>query len=241
MGRPYRGNHPFHSIVEGVTRKLEPKRAEKTDFTEPHSERVSEVMEAMAEAMATESSKKLLKKRSDVLELGYLKERHGPLVEELRPYQVELAGVVGIAHDVGKRMITEKFGHAIWEKKNLSKKEWGIIHKHPRESRIFIEKIPGRFSKLVAGIVLHHHAHFAGGGYPGHIKRERIPMLARMLAVADALDSMIYPRPYREKMTLADALKELKRNKGTQFDPDVVDLLAKMVRKKNLALRTYVQ
>jgi len=78
------------------------------------------------------------------------------------------------------------------------------------------------FSDIVPGI-RHHHEHFDGGGYPKGLKGEDIPVVGRLIAVADAYDAMTTDRPYRVKLDHREALIELKNYAGTQFDPRVVD------------------
>jgi response regulator RpfG family c-di-GMP phosphodiesterase len=73
-------------------------------------------------------------------------------------------------------------------------------------------------------VVLHHHERFNGGGYPHGLKGSEIPLGARIVAVADAYHAMVHDRPYSEALTHEEALEELRRNAGTQFDPAVVDV-----------------
>lgn len=225
----YTENH-FSKIIQKSLEKLE-----KTNFSYPHSARVAEVMEAM--------SYELEKKGVNVLDFGLFQKKYSKLTPFLKNMTSQLVGSVGFTHDVGKRLISEKHGHELWEKRNLSEKDWSIIKKHPEESALFIKKIPGKFSNLIADLILYHHLNFDGSGYPQkeNMKGKNIPLITRMLKVADALDSMIYTRPYRKGMKLKEAVKELERNKGTQFDPMMVDLLKKMIKSKNQMLKTYVK
>ncbi|HID55662.1 TPA: HD domain-containing protein, partial [Candidatus Poribacteria bacterium] len=80
-----------------------------------------------------------------------------------------------------------------------------------------------------AEIVLYHHERMDGSGYPFHLKGDRIPLAARIVAVADAYDAMISERPYRKALSKEEAIRELIRNKG-RFDPDVVDLFCESLR-----------
>ena len=78
-------------------------------------------------------------------------------------------------------------------------------------------------------IILGHHEHWDGHGYPRGLAREQIPLAARVLAVVDAFEAMTVGRPYREPLSEAEALVELRRCAGTQFDPRVVEEFGRMV------------
>jgi len=93
------------------------------------------------------------------------------------------------------------------------------------------------FLEKARGLVLHHHERYDGNGYPHGLKGEDIPIGARLLAVADAYEAMTSPRPYRERtLTHKEALEELERNMGTQFDPDVVESFVDIIKKNSLVV-----
>jgi HD-GYP domain-containing protein (c-di-GMP phosphodiesterase class II) len=77
-------------------------------------------------------------------------------------------------------------------------------------------------------VVRHHHERWDGGGYPAGLRAEEIPLWARIFSVVDALDAMTATRPYRDGRSYEDALAEIRRNAGTQFDPEVVDALERI-------------
>lgn len=83
----------------------------------------------------------------------------------------------------------------------------------------------------VIPIIMHHHEKYDGTGYPSKLKKLQIPYGARIMAVADAFEAMVYGRPYRERMDINSAVKEIKKKGGTQFDPRVVDAFLKIVKK----------
>jgi HD-GYP domain-containing protein (c-di-GMP phosphodiesterase class II) len=93
------------------------------------------------------------------------------------------------------------------------------------------------FLSQAAEIVLSHQEHYDGSGYPQGLRGEQIPLGARIFAVADSLDAMISNRPYRKAMTLDAAFEEIRRNSGTQFDPNVVEVFFSIPRETWMAYR----
>jgi HD-GYP domain-containing protein (c-di-GMP phosphodiesterase class II) len=80
---------------------------------------------------------------------------------------------------------------------------------------------------------MHHHERYDGTGYPSRLKKGQIPEGARIMAVADAFEAMVYGRPYRERKDIASAVKEIKKKSGTQFDPKAVEAFLKVIKKIN--------
>ncbi len=123
-------------------------------------------------------------------------------------------------HDVGKIGVPD----AILNKKGpLDESEWKMMRKHPELGVKIVEPIG--FSSAATDIILSHHERFDGKGYPFGLAREEIPITARAFAVLDAFDAMTSDRPYRQGVAPAVALEGIQRHSGTQFDPDVVDIL----------------
>jgi putative nucleotidyltransferase with HDIG domain len=121
-------------------------------------------------------------------------------------------------HDIGKIGVDLS---VIRKEGALSNDDWAKIRKHPEIGARIVRQIG--FLNDIAPIIKHHHAKFSGGGYPDPKKRgERIPIGSRIIAVADAYDAMLSDRPYRKAMSREEAMTELKRCSGTQFDPNVV-------------------
>jgi HD-GYP domain-containing protein (c-di-GMP phosphodiesterase class II) len=81
-------------------------------------------------------------------------------------------------------------------------------------------------------IILYHHEKYDGTGYPSGLKKEQIPLGARVMAVVDAFEAMIQGRPYRKILSISDALNELRKNSGTQFDPKVISAFAELSKQK---------
>ena len=112
----------------------------------------------------------------------------------------------------------------------LTPGEFKVIRNQPTRSAELIR--PVKFLKPVLPIILYHHEKYDGSGYPSGIKKEQIPLGARIMAVVDAFEAMTQDRPYKKKLTVKEALDELTRNSGTQFDPKVVSAFVQLHNQK---------
>ena len=126
-------------------------------------------------------------------------------------------------HDVGKLWIPQQI---LDKPEKLNEEEKEIVKKHVFYGYEYIKS--KKMSSSIAEAVLYHHEHFDGKGYIG-LKGNEIPLFSRIVAVADAFDAMTSDRPYRKASSLEDAVEELKRNSGTQFDPEIVEVFIKEV------------
>jgi diguanylate cyclase (GGDEF)-like protein/PAS domain S-box-containing protein len=122
-------------------------------------------------------------------------------------------------HDIGKIAITEEI---LLKKSKLTEEEWEAIKKHPVIGSN-IAKATTQIAHVAEGI-LYHHEWWDGSGYPKGLKGEDIPIEARIISIVDAYDVMRNGRPYKKKMNKIEAVMELKRCSGTQFDPDLVEI-----------------
>ncbi len=102
----------------------------------------------------------------------------------------------------------------------LTPEEFKIIRDHPTRNFELIK--PVEFLKPVLPIILYRHEKYDGTGYPSGLKKEQIPLGARIMAIVDAFEAMVMIRLYKNKLTVEEAIEELKRNSGTQFDPKAV-------------------
>ncbi|MDO8603033.1 MAG: HD domain-containing phosphohydrolase [Candidatus Omnitrophota bacterium] len=129
--------------------------------------------------------------------------------------------------DTGKFSIPEE----IFKKPGcLSSKEYAIIKKQHIESLKIIEHMG--FLKHAMPIIKHHHERYDGAGYPDGLKGAEIPVGARIMAVANAFEAMVSARPYKgKKISVSQAIKEIKKNKGSQFDPEAVDAFIEVTKK----------
>ncbi len=125
-----------------------------------------------------------------------------------------------LLHDIGKLAIPDA---TLNKPAPLTDEEREMLKSHP----VVGCSLVGWVEHLSAAryVVLYHHERYDGLGYPLGLKGEDIPLLARICSVADALDAMLTERPYRKKLTILQALMEVRRCKGTQFSPNVVEAL----------------
>ena len=134
-----------------------------------------------------------------------------------------------LLHDVGKVGIPNEVLH---KPGPLNDEEWTIMRRHP----IIGERILLRTPELaeIAPLVRHEHERWDGGGYPDGLAGTEIPAGSRIIFACDAYNAMITRRPYREPMSEHDAVAELRAGAGTQFDPDVVDSLLRVLAEWNV-------
>jgi response regulator RpfG family c-di-GMP phosphodiesterase len=132
--------------------------------------------------------------------------------------ELEVLEYAGILHDIGKIGIADSI---LSKPEALSPEEWHIMHKHPQIGAHMLEGIP--FLEKARELILHHHERYDGKGYPDGLKGEEIPIGARLLAVADAFDTMVTERSYRIALSADSAMNELYRFSGTQFCPVAIE------------------
>ncbi|MBI4042595.1 MAG: HD-GYP domain-containing protein [Deltaproteobacteria bacterium] len=143
---------------------------------------------------------------------------------KLSPEQQECAWLAGMLHDIGKIAVPEKI---LFKPSPLDESEWRVMRTHAEKGAKLVSFFP--FLRTVAEAVASHHEFFDGKGYPRGLSGLNIPIAARIVAVADAYDAMVLPRLYSSPLTRADAMGELLRCAGTQFDPLVVEWLVQCV------------
>jgi diguanylate cyclase (GGDEF)-like protein len=136
------------------------------------------------------------------------------------PAQVELIRLAGSLHDLGKLAIPEEI---LRKPAPLTEAERLVLERHPQIGFRMLESLG---VDPVAEWVLHHHERWDGAGYPDGVYGDQIPLGARIIFVADAYDAMTTDRVYRPRLSEQDALEELQRCAGTQFDPEVVGAFA---------------
>jgi diguanylate cyclase (GGDEF)-like protein len=137
--------------------------------------------------------------------------------------EIERIRIAALLHDLGKIAVPEEI---LDKPATLSDAEWQAIGEHPRVGQIILEQASSLREAIP--VVLHHHERYNGGGYPHGLRANEIPIGARIVAVADAYHAMVHDRPYKSALSHEEALVELRRNAGTQFDPAVVDVFSTM-------------
>jgi diguanylate cyclase (GGDEF)-like protein/PAS domain S-box-containing protein len=163
-----------------------------------------------------------------------LEEEHGKRVSEMSSRIGEALGydeekldrlkTLGLIHDIGKVGIEE---NTLNKKESLSEQEWKNMKKHTEIGFRIVSEIEEMAD--LAQYVLLHHERYDGKGYPKKLRGKVIPEFARIIAVVDAYDTMTNDTAYRKRMSVKEAVSELRNNAGTQFDPEIIDVLIKIL------------
>ncbi|HHU92181.1 MAG TPA: HD-GYP domain-containing protein, partial [Halanaerobiaceae bacterium] len=148
------------------------------------------------------------------------------LAEELSLDQeeIEYAYWTGIVHDIGKILVPLEI---LNKKGRLDEEEFKIIKKHPEWGYQCLAR--SELLSDIASYVLYHHERWDGKGYPEGLNGKDIPLVAQIIALADTWDAMCSDRPYRKALDKETAMEEIYRNKGTQFNPALVELFLKII------------
>ena len=128
-------------------------------------------------------------------------------------------GAAALLHDIGKLEIPDSI---LTKPGKPTEHEWKVLKRHARDGAKIVSHVKD-LGALVP-LILHHHEWYNGTGYPDQLKGEYIPLGSRIISIADAYDTMTTPRPYRNLLSIEEALQELTRCSGTQFDPKLVEL-----------------
>ncbi|WP_312651781.1 PAS domain S-box protein [Proteiniclasticum sp.] len=183
---------------------------------------------------------KTVKKKTIDKLINKLNRKHGDICQHNRNvarYSEALANAINLSakeiedirlaaslHDIGKVMVSKD---VLQKQEKLSDKEMNQIRKHSEIGYQLLKEVDDY--KHLAEIVLSHHEWWNGLGYPRNLKEKQIPLLARIIAVTDAYETMIGKRNYKESIGKDEAIKELKACAGTQFDPELVELFVNKV------------
>lgn len=133
-----------------------------------------------------------------------------------------------VLHDIGKIGVPDRI---LSKPGKLTPQEWSEMKRHPEIGARILSGIPG--FERVAEAILTHHERVDGKGYPRGLSGQSIPVESRVVAAVDAFDAMTNDRPYRKAASLPEALDELNRHSGEQFDPEVVTALQNVLRRNN--------
>ena len=144
--------------------------------------------------------------------------------------KVKLIEQAGLLHDIGKVGITD----AIIQKPGpLTEAEFDVVKTHPSIGAEIVSRMSGL--QPLAPIILHHHEHWDGKGYPDGLAGEEIPFESRILALADTLDTMCSDRPYRAARSPEYIIQEVRKCSGSQFDPQIVQAFDRIIERKGHA------
>lgn len=141
--------------------------------------------------------------------------------------RVEFIRIASLIHDIGKTAIPSEI---LNKPSRLNESEFAFIKNHPLTSYKCITDVD--FPHKVAEIVLQHHERLNGTGYPSGLKSKKIMLEAKIISVADVVESMNYHRPYRPALGIDKSLKEISTNKGKLYDPEVVDVCVKLFKEE---------
>lgn len=139
---------------------------------------------------------------------------------------LEILNIAGKLHDIGKIGIPSNI---LKKPGPLTEEEWKIIKEHPRLGHLILNQLP-KMEKLLSAI-LYHHERYDGKGYPQNLKGKDIPILARILNIADAYSAMKSDRPYRKALSKKEIINEIKNNMGKQFDPEIAQKFLEILEK----------
>jgi HD-GYP domain-containing protein (c-di-GMP phosphodiesterase class II) len=167
-------------------------------------------------------------------ERDYITEGHGKRLtrlcekvgegKDLNSAQIDNIKLLAQVHDLGKVGIPDNI---LFKKGKLTEEEWEIMRQHPEKGYRIASSSPDLFG--IADLILKHHEKWDGTGYPLGLKGNDIPVECRILAIVDAFDAMTNDRPYSKAKTRKEAIDELLRCSGTQFDPELISIFLKVL------------
>ena len=147
---------------------------------------------------------------------------------------VEMIRQAGLLHDIGKISIPENI---LAKTTPLEADEYEVMKSHVENSIAMIRHLPSL--DYVIPIAIAHHERYDGGGYPRGLSGDNIPIGGRCLAIADAFDAIVSKRPYKEAISIPEALEEIERNLGKQFDPEIGRTFIELVRSGTIGTEIY--
>lgn len=204
----------LHEVIKDATKMLHhAKLLNKSSNT-------SGILESMLMALSEKSGET----KSHAVRLACISEKIGERVG-LSPSELDDLRLFALLHDIGKIGIDD---HILKKPGSLTDDEWEIMKNHPMLG--YRIAMSSNELKDIAPYILAHHERWDGTGYPQGLKGTEIPILARILSIADAYDAMTGERCYRTRLTKEEALEEIRKNAGKQFDPKFVQIFLKCVQ-----------
>ncbi|WP_245600403.1 HD domain-containing phosphohydrolase [Psychromonas arctica] len=195
----------------------------------------------LAEQVHLATEQILQREQETILRLAkageYRDEETGNHVIRMAKYAKEIAKEIGLnenecndlehaaqMHDIGKIGIPDR---VLLKAGKFEPEEWAIMQTHTTIGYEILSGSQSKYMQMGAIIALNHHERFNGEGYPSQLKGSQIPLIARIVSVADVYDALMSVRPYKKAWLLEDAIDFLKKQSGTQFDPRCVDAFLK--------------
>ena len=149
---------------------------------------------------------------------------------DMNESEIKMLQYAAMLHDAGQISVPER---VLMKKGELTGSELDMLKAHPMTGAAILSKF--KPLKPIVPIIKYHHENYDGSGYPKGLKGEGIPLSARILAVVGAFESMITERPYRKALLIKNAISEVRKNSGKQFDPAVVNVFCSAVKRKDVA------
>ncbi|MBX5441133.1 MAG: HD domain-containing protein [Solirubrobacteraceae bacterium] len=146
--------------------------------------------------------------------------------------QQDLVHTAGLLHDIGKFIFPDRI---LFADRRLSAEDWEIVKRHPAQGARVVGKVAGLGP--VAEIIRCHHERIDGRGYPRGLRGEEIPLLSRMISIADTYDVMTARDSYREPVSQAEAIAELRRVAGTQLDAELVEVFIGLLEESGVGFQ----
>lgn len=195
----------------------------------------------LAQQVSIATEQILLREQETILRLAkageYRDEETGNHVIRMAKYSKEIAKELGLnelecndiehaaqMHDIGKIGIPDRI---LLKEGKFEQDEWAIMQTHTTIGYEILSGSQSKYMQMGAIIALNHHERFNGQGYPNQLKGVDIPLIARIVSVADVFDALISVRPYKKAWPIQDAIDFIKDNSGSQFDPLCVDAFCK--------------
>ena len=177
----------------------------------------------MLDNMLNTLADKSAESKKHVIKMTELVHKLGERID-LPNEQLDRLSLLASLHDIGKTKISEDI---LTKPGELTDEEWQIIKEHPEKGHTILTATDN-FAHI-AKEVLYHHEHWDGTGYPEGLKGKEIPLLSRVIAIADAYDVMTAGRPYQEVMSKEEALQEIEDCAGSQFDPELAEIFVEIM------------
>jgi putative nucleotidyltransferase with HDIG domain len=144
----------------------------------------------------------------------------------------ELVHTAGLLHDIGKFIFPDRI---LFAEQRLTDEDWEIVKRHPTQGARLVSRVEGYGP--VAEIIQSHHERIDGTGYPNGLRDQEIPLLSRMISIADTYDVMTARDSYRQPVPRSEAIAELRRVAGKQLDAELVEVFISLLGEENVAFR----